>query len=400
MPTSAIIAAQQGIGLPTRPKALYIDGLDVLLAPGGQGNAVGVPLDTIELTEAGSGATSRLVFRIEDPAGSVTLQESANVLLMDIARNVPLFRGWLNSWTPAALGVGREIECEAVGIEAALDWAFVPPVTIAAGTKCLAAVQKIVAASVGLPLSLRIAYDGGSGQSTQEAPTLVSSVLSTPEALDLTGTLRDCLMQLLDSLLPLYSDAVSGWWLSVDFYGGLRAWPMLGGLSDDGVTSMVQDYRTLTLSSAGASKPTGTQDTTTGTYHSVWVTGGNPAGTGLVSDGTGLPGPVGEFSDSNVLTVAARIAAGRGWLGRQVASAGSVEAAEVTNVGSLGSERRAGSVLILTDSQLGITARRCSIQSITKRFLASGTEWWTIDYGRAAPSGVSTIRRLTRQNIS
>jgi hypothetical protein len=64
---AAIVAWQQNGGLPTRPFALYLDGVDVIWKPGQIGNAYSVPIESVVLVEAAPGQVSSLEFTIEVP---------------------------------------------------------------------------------------------------------------------------------------------------------------------------------------------------------------------------------------------------------------------------------------------------------------------------------------------
>lgn len=413
---AALVGAQQGIGLTAPTKALYIDGLDVLYQPGTPGALYGVPIETIQLTEAGPGQVSSMSFTIEDPNGVISLQAGGFVRFHDITRDLPLFTGFLETFAPEAPGTIRQIAVTCVGIEAVLDWMIVPSLTIADGTNSFSAIRAAVAAAIGVGVPIKtagvdaeayLAGGGNTGDASRQAYPVAGLVPigsggnTTVHAVTVTSqTLRQAIQSILDNNLSNYV----GWTgafahmpiaatLSVDFYGGLRT----TFLYYDG-TNGYADYPGLTVSSAGPLYPTATEHTTNAgsAVRQVVVTGGNAAGSGTFTDGTGLPGLVATISDTSLLTRDAAFAAAQAYINANGSSiAGSVTLDGVTNIGSQGAENRAGGQVTVTDTALGISGYKTNIAQIDKTFLPSGSEVWTLTYGTTA-IGSQFLRRLTR----
>jgi hypothetical protein len=91
------------------PFSLLIAGLDVIRQPGVQGNAYGVELSTIQVTEAAAGGVSTLSFVIDDPLNVVGLSEGQPVLFQDNARNEPEFLGFVETAKVIPGGSSRSI---------------------------------------------------------------------------------------------------------------------------------------------------------------------------------------------------------------------------------------------------------------------------------------------------
>ena len=391
---AAVCAWQQNGALPTRTKALYIDGVDFLLAPGTPGNKVGIPIETIELVEAGMGQSSSLRGTIEDPAGTVSLAEGGFVTFMDLTLNLPLFMGFLQSWTPTPFGIGRRIEFDCIGVEAVLDWAYVPASTFGTGwgvSQLSMVGQAVASVASGLAIPLRIGTDNLGSKAT--FPTFLNDATPIFKTYAFAGgSLRDALTAALDLFT---TDDRTTYWLTVDFYGGLRVISLL-----DGIPTNVDYVANLSISSAtSVRRPVDTEHRSTLAPHQVYVIGGNAAGTGVVTDGTGLKGPTPTLSDNAILDRTVRDQAGRGYLRRQAALAGSVGLDDM-NAGSAGFEVRTGGGISLTDSPIGLSAYKAIITEIRKVFSPSGAETWRLTYGRTPPSGANLIRRLTRQSLS
>ena len=160
------------------------------------------------------------------------------------------------------------------------------------------------------------------------------------------------------------------------------------------------DYTAVTLSNTGASTTTTEAleyATDLGTAHSVWIKGGNAAGTGLVSDGSGLPGQVAYIEDTTVDTAAKLTARGTSYL--QDFASGLRGQFSVTDEGGLkvtANTTHTGGMVILTDARVGLSSTRLRIMSIAKSYNPSGREDWQISFGGIAPSMANLVRRLTR----
>lgn len=398
----AHVLATQIQKIAAHPYSLTIAGVDVIKQPGATGNGYGTLLSTIAVTEAAYGQVSSLQATVEDPLGVLNLIEGSEVRMWDHTRDEPVFLGFLQSWSLRPSGIGRSIDIVCVGIEAILDWMLVPAVTFGALTLSFTAqLQALVASaySVGVPLRAFAAVGGNSTIATpiEDSGGLIQSDTTIPDG----TTLREAIRMVnttwlavtgLGSLFPGITIVTT-----VDFYYGLRnyiAWD----------TSAHSDIKlvpgVMTVSVAAGRIATDIQhEIDTGTaYHQVFIKGGNAAGSGLVTDGTGLPGPIGYYSAVDSLTEQNLADTGLGWLASNTATIRGRFTLDgnVQQVSTMMWRPRA--VVTLTDPTIGtITA---PIGQITKRWTdaAGDLGWvWDITYGRSAsPSAAQLLRRFTR----
>lgn len=405
MPLAAPIAASLNVGLPTRTRALWIGGLDVLKRPGTPGNTYSVDPTTVEVVEGDAGQVSSLRATITDPAGELTLNPVDPVLFMDLANNVPIFRGFLSSPAVMPLGVGRSIDIEADGVEILLDWMKVPAMTVPSGTDSYAAVAMVVAAATGIGYSFRMngLILGGSLQATPL--DMGATTITTGYAVTFANpvTLRDALDQVARSVgagfMSVGAQPFVGRF-TVDPYLGLRSWDASGFW---GFTAPA-DYFGPTFSQVGANpRPSGTSYQPVVGIHHAYVKGGNAAGTGLFTDGSGVPGEVVVIVDSNILSAAAAQSAASAYFAQHGGTARVTVTAEEESsaVSGPGAEVRPGAVLTITDPQAGIpSARTFTIRQVTRRYLANGKENTTFEAGAELESGAMMLRRLTRGTLS
>lgn len=400
------IAASLNAGLPARSKALWIDGLDVLK---NSATSYGVPIESISLTEAAPGQVSSLSFTIEDPTGAIKVTDAAFVRFYDITRDLPLFTGFVASTTPVALGIGRAIEVECVGIEIVLDWWYSPATSLTGMTFAMAVQHIIAGAMRSGSVQVGVGYTGLTASSiTSNPPGPVSAGYwgvgsgSTAPA----GTVRQALQSVIDTFFANPPFILS--WsqpFTIDFRGYLRVADNLTELQPFYVPYYaalgwnVNEYvKTLTLPTSGTPSETEASIDSSGAVRAVYVTG-TGAGSGIVTDGTGKPGPVAAVSDSNSTSADARISIGGSYIHRQgVSIAGSVTVEEFLDVGSVGSERRASMLLYLTDPNLGVVANPAAINAIEKTFLPNGKEIWRISFG-AVVAASNYVRMLTRSQL-
>lgn len=386
-----------------RTKLLTVGGVDVIKQPGNTTNPYGVPLDSIEVEEAGPGGVSSMRFVINDPAISVIVQDGMDIRFHDITNDVPIFSGWVQSWRylPAFGQQGRRIEVTAIGGEAVLDWAFVASLTIPAGTDFRAAVQSAVANAEGIRDLRPFANPAiTAGPSTQAMP-IANLYLgggdaqgSISSAVVLNGvSLREAIRQI--GAVSTYQSWYYGGpaadiYATVDAYKGLRVWRKSSTINDPG------DYTTLTIDDtpSGSIRAEGLNHEVdaAGIVRAVYITGGNALGTGLVTDGTGKPGPVASFSDSTILTADALAQAGQNFLAQYaVGSRGSFNLIDHTPTVTV----HAGGAVTITDARAGLAAQSFYIMSIRKTFNAV-RQTWSISYGGLPPSAMRLTRRLTR----
>jgi hypothetical protein len=312
----------------------------------------------------------------------------------DHTRDVPLFAGFVEQYTATALGTGRSYAVSCVGIEAILDWWRVPEMTFPATTLTTQDILQSVLAQAYTTGTVQLrALAGTSGvNSTQAAPIRAGSGgdFSTTTLTIPAGTLRQAIQAVADFGAGGFDTAYTvNFPCTVDFYHGLRFSYRLDAIW------AVADYADITVT--GTPRPSGTQVTTdsAGTPRAVFVTGGNAAGTGLVTDGTGVAGSVGAISVPGAFSADARNAAGRAWLARNAGVVSTrVTVEDAFNTGSAGSEKRAGMRVTVTDPNIGTTVTGISAQ-ITKTFMPGGLERWTIELGSSL-SGAQYLRALTR----
>jgi hypothetical protein len=390
--TSSAVIATQLTSTTAYPYALYLGSLNVIAGTGG--NAAAVPFDTIDLTEIGPGGASALSFTVEDPQGVVPIPgASMNVQLWDLTNNRPMFNGFvqdrnLRPYQPQ----GRYIDITAIGIEAVLDWMIVPSLTILSGTNTQAAVQSCYANATGIGVALNAT--GTSADNGSLAGPIgdlgAASGASTQLDVVLAGeTLREAIRKVLDvSQLAGGSfgfKTASIGVATVDFWGGLRVFDPTQGPSD---------YALLVVNDTTGpiySEPLNHELDDTGTIHQIYIKGGNAAGTGLFSDGSGIAGQVAFLDDATILTSTARDAAGFAYLADKGGAVrgvfGMKTVRPTTNI-------RAGSQVSVIDTLVGVS-QTFPIASIHKTFTDT-LQNWEVAYGGLRPSAMRHLRRLTR----
>lgn len=382
MPLAPVIAAALTTGGP-HAYSLWINGLDVLREPGAPGNRFGVPIETISIEELAPGGVSGMTFTIKDPQAQLTVAGGDYVLMWDHVNDVPLFAGWVfPDVTPRAMGgPGRAIDVSVIGPEALLDWSYCK-----GGTLVSLDGPSVVQALAGLTLfgapGIRAIADTTipleSSQATPIGDWGVNGTI-TPTVDD--GTLRAVLRQvgdwlireltLIDPSRTLYPPQ-----FTVDYYLGLRAWAQ-----GDPTTPVPTDYATLTVTDTppGAYVATEPEHTTdlSDVHRYVYVKGGAAAGTGVVSDGSGRPGPVGVVSQSSSLTGDDKLAWARTDLNNHGQTfRGTLVLDDVTPPANV----HPGSRLVFTDTTVGASGT-FYIGGISKTFNPSGRQRWTVTYG-------------------
>jgi hypothetical protein len=225
-------------------------------------------------------------------------------------------------------------------------------------------------------------------------------------------TLRDALGQLFDSAgegLSFGIDSGGGGGSRLtrrpifwgDMYGGLRV------IYDTSVSIGLGDYATITVTgSTSGTTSAGLQYRfdATGVPHQVVITGANAAGSGIVTDGTGLPGPIAQLTDTTSDTDLKKRSIGWGYLAELtsvIRGSLRLEAFTPTLSASGGlNQQRAGGWITITDGQIGLTTQKFRIYQIVKRFNASGTEEWDVTFGGRPPSLMRSVRKPTRSTLS
>jgi len=365
-----------------------------------------VPIESIQITEEGPGGVSGMDFDIWDPDREVVLTEMARVEFWDVTNSLPLFAGFVQSWGVSGI-IGRTLAVHCIGIEAVLDWMLIPAeMTFADGSRTNAAIQALYANATGIGVPLRaFTTDTGTLASGNQALPIGDLDLISggyahivgPITVTATSTLRDAITFVMENSETSVNDRLIGA-VTVDFWTGLRVWLREGVIFGTSYGPIPpSDYIDLTV----ADNPSGAflaatqldHDTdAAGVPRGVFIQGGNAAGTGLVSDGTGIPGPIASLSDSLILTAAARDRAGTAYLAdKGLAIRGSFT---LENFAST-TNRRAGSPLTLSSTAAGLAGFQSTIVSISKRFIAA-RQTWTVAYGGLRPSAIRQLRRFTR----
>lgn len=380
----------------SRAKGLYVDGLDVLAEPATP-KRYAVPLESIEVVEAGAGGVSSMTFRVEDYARVLAIGPGQAVRYHDHALDYPMFAGWVQrkEVAPDFGEQGRAWAVTCVGIEALLDWAvLLYDVSLAVFVTHTDAIQAIVNA----------AYLGGMGplrtfSSAATASTIAYPVygIATPGSLldpitIAAGTsLREAIRTYIDATFgnsTVNGEDSAATWVTIDFYGGLRTFATA-------VFQTAEDYATETILNQDI-EPIPTAGLRYGedltTAHAVFVKGANAAGTGVITDGTSAVGPTAYLTDTAVDSAQKLNSRGQAYL----------QGFRTGLRGSYRQEARAGNptthpggIVRITDQRLDLLLTKLRIGQITKRYNAT-TEEWTVDIGGLAPSMVNALRRLTR----
>jgi hypothetical protein len=380
-----------------RPQILTVGGTDVILLPTGGGNVLGTPIESIAVSEKGPGAVSTMSFTVEDPGLVMTIADGMEVRYHDGTIDVPIFAGWLDHWSVSPwAGTGAIYQVTAVGTESLLDWAILSTDLTFTGSNVNDAIQSIVANCYGIgPLRAFMRPSGG-GTATQAYPmgnfTSYTILTMTVSA----GTsLREGIRQVLANIsFGTYTFNIA---YTVDLWFGLRLYLVSAtGTTNDDYTAftVVDDPTTVGFHAVDLS-----YDTEAATFRGVFVKGLNAAGTGLITDGTGLLGPIAYVNDQTVDSAAKLAATGGAYLGQYVSKLrGSfvLEAFTRTALGeSTASTIHPGAKAIVTDARVGLNAVVLLFSQIDKTFNSGGTENWTFSFGGLPPSAAALTRHLT-----
>lgn len=395
-----------------RPYSLRVSGQELLREVGAPGNRYGVEPGSITLTHAGPGEVSSLAFTITDPLGVIGLS-TGMVEYRDNSDDVTLFLGFIDGWAPRPLGLGRAIDVTCKGIEALLDWMYCPNViSWAAGADIPSLVQSVVGQSIGVGFALNTSSLAGS-MSTSQYPV---SSLATYGAIVMSaagtagpGSLRAVLQTILDSSDLGVGASITGertysqLQLTVDFTGGLRVWGILYPFAQtdyfEAEIAHLVDVGLTFRRPMGMSHQTTPGDATRGVY----VKGGNAAGSGAFSDGSGVIGPWAVIQDSNSLTAAYASSLARSYLSRHGIPLSGKVTHDMGNVhqqgpqGASQAQTLPGATFVqLTDPTVGLAAFRALLAQVDKTFAyGDRLEQWDLTYGQVQ-SGASYLRQLTR----
>lgn len=388
---------------------LNIAGLDMT----GVGSAYryAVRRQSIVVEENGPGGVSSMHFTIADPLLQCTLVEGDPVEFWDITLDRPNFLGFLQSVNVVSTAVGRELEITCIGIEALLDWMVMTPLTIPAGTDGSAAYQSCYYNATGVGWSIR-AFGSGIGTDifgTQEAP-LQRTGLGLGLGYDVVFEGGESLRQAMTAVGAawvvgnLSNDPIVG--VTIDFYSGLRShYPSSTSVPNHFVLTQSLDMDNLlvedTMSPTAGRLQSGGVDLALdfgGVVRGVYITGANAAGSGLVSDGTGIPGPVHSLSDDSSTSVDIRNHLGASYLAQFSESARIGTRFMPIDPTWLSTKNvRPGSLTrFYPDGQTWQEQTLYSVLSIRKTWPVEDLENWTVGVGGFAPSFVSSNRRQTR----
>lgn len=401
MPLAAIIATQL-TDHSAHPWTLTIGGLDVIRQPGVSGNALGVPLSSIEVTEAGPGGVSSMTFDLEDPLGVWSLPVDfrgrplkQEVILWDNTQDVPLFRGYLSGLdpTPHENGTGRWIGVDCDGIEIELDWNSTTLTYLsAAAMQCSDLWTQMIGAT---PLSTRIALAGNGTRATPIAAEVNASCVFDQTIT--RATLREAIRNLAVGQYDAYGQQNisadvqnAGLSVTVGFYRELRIWRY-------GPVNAPDDYDVLTVGIAG---PKRAEDLTYSlepgdVVRAVGVIGASSTDYGVFYDGSGYTGKTAIINDDTVTSAARARAAASVYMGQN--AVGVRGSFRLTSYAPGSANVRAGSLVNITDGAVQLTSSVFTILSIVKRFAGGGTlQDWTVNFGGHVPSSMRELRRLTR----
>lgn len=391
--------------------SLTIGGLEVSKQAGGTlGTSYGVEIGSVLLTEASCGRVSGLEFTLDDPLGVLTFDERAEVRFHDCVRDVPLFLGFLDQISVAQDGLGRKLNVSAVGIEIVLDWMVLSSAVMGDIFTVLTltqAVQSLVAQTTGgYPLRAFANAAGGTASNQAQPLANVTGSIPFPDGTNPPDASGMTLRQGIAYAVQLYGGPSGKPGCTVDFYGGLRLLSQSAIGTPPAVVyiNVAPDTQPINVSSAigpyyGGNIEMGA--TYSEIVHRVLVRGGNAAGSGVVTDGSGTIGPTPIVSDSTIKTAVALAAVGRtAILGRGASIYGSmtVETITVKDAG----EHRAYGYITIDDAQLGFTGSTFAtlpVLSIRKSFASSGMETWAIEFGSPVGAGSHLLRRLTASQV-
>lgn len=378
---------------------LWVNGLDVLKQPGDGGNLYGVPVEGIDVTEAGPGGVSSMRFSIEDPLGQVGIPpKGSNVRYHDLANDHPEFTGYVQavSVRPHSGRQGRFLDVEAVGVEAILDWVLAPATTYPAST-----FQAHLWQSAAQYSPLRVAWQQPApGQGTQAAPIGANAGgAAGPVFTSNLATLRETIQAIYTSV-PQAPETPQGIAVTVDFTFGLRVWFLdtFGSVT----LGAPDDYATMTIVDTVAG-PLRAEDlkydlTYLDAPVAAYVTGAGGTVYGPFSDGTGNQGPQVSISDTSVTSAAQAASVAQAYLGVRAAA---VRGSFRLNDWMPGAANyRAGSKVVITDAAVSLVAGSFTIYQIAKTYHGDGAESWVVSFGGLAPSGMTLVRRLTRATLS
>lgn len=408
MPLAPVVAAALNVGLPTRAKALYIDGLDVVK----MGNGAGVDPADVRLTWAGAGQVSALAFVLKDPQRTLAPTAGQRVVFMNLTTGQPLFTGWITDVRYDTYGLGRRFRISCAGAEILLDWSIVPARTYVAGNTLAAIIQDLVSSATPLGVSMNVAANAGLASpngSTVAAPIASffnvignNTTFTTP-----AGSLRRALeyavgFTLADTANNLDALRQVSSVVTVDRWLGLRVYSrqVVGSVTiDNAGGSSGGDHQALVISDAGPNRPTRPSAGYSGTDAARVVQVKGSGVTVTVSDGSGVFGRAASISDPATGIQGAQ-AAGWAYLANQQSLlTGHLTLETAPGAGSGTSLIDVLSRMTFSDASLGLSAVDTQMQRIQVTFAPSGEETWDIDFGVTLATGAAYVRSLTQDQL-
>lgn len=385
-------AALQGSG--PADWGIYVDNLDVRRF---------VPIDSLEVTEAGPGDVSSMRFVIEDPEGVIPIPaEGAYIVQRDFVLDCIVFAGYLGDYTVEVMGIGRTMSINAVGLEILLDWTVLPPMQLPGSdatpvnlTHNISELATTIANAVDPRVNL-YAPDPGpgvpnpvNGDTTWPIGTLKTG--DRPENFSagreqIAATLRqDIEIAIGNSGIGLFLlsepvDAV----VTVDFYRRLRVFYR---------ASKPDDYTDLTIVDTVAG-PLVASSIKYEVHPSDVVRAVYVVGTGFegwVDDGTGIFGRRATISSSTATSAARITQIGETYLASQASLVRGTLVLE--DWAPPNCTVHPASNITITDAQVSLAAQTYAIAEITKTFHGSGRQTWEIAFGGRRPSFIEAVRR-------
>jgi hypothetical protein len=382
----------------TRPWGLFLGGVDVIKEPATP-SRYAVPTESITVTEMGRYGVSSMSFTIEDTGLAVSISDGMEVRFDKFAAagGTPetTFLGWVSSYSvkPAFGEQGRLIEVDATGIEAILDWAMVPAdVTFLSGSKIGPCIQSIVASAVGLGPLVAIGGTNGSSSTAQGLTQGATSTFSLVADVLVTAgtTVREAVRTICATsnitVIPGYGVVQS----TVDFYWSLRVYeqPTIpGGVIYDGGTFTIVDAIGSTMAE-GLS-----YDVTAASIRGVYIKGTNAAGSVLLTDGSGILGPIAYVTSDSSDSAPEALQIATDYLNRaRTGVTGSFREEGLAFAGVL----KPDGLLTLTDARVGLSAVPYWFGPITRTYPGGILINHELSFGGPPPSGAALLRQLTR----
>jgi len=385
-----LIAQQQGTS--SAFFSITLDGLDVAARPG---SGYGVDPDSLQIVEADYGQASSASFAIMDSQSAVSVFPGQYVRIHDFGLDMPVFVGWVDNYDVQELSLGRQINVNCVGIEAALDWLYGPAWAGDANADVLACFQALVANAYGVGVGLRSAGTTG-GASTMASPIAAGEVGAVGAITVAAGPLRQQITSAAEQAMLIAGVPTNTFGMTVDYWHNVRIFLTWG------TTQYRTDYAGVTITTAAAPYPQASDyQVGSAAARSVVVTNSGASPT-AVSDGSGIPGPTATY-DGAYPTLVARVAAGQGYLASQLPSYSGQTTIEIDRanvstqgMGTINAQRRAGSFVTFTVPQVGASGVVSPISSIEKSFADSGMETWTLHFGGSErQSAAVLLRKMT-----